>query len=230
MGKASPFLPSDALVACLPVMLGYFPIGIAFGIYAVAEGLAWYWPVILALVQYSGAGQFLLVALLANATPAFGILGTLVVLNMRHIFYGLPLLDSLPEDRIQKFLSIFWLTDEVYSVMTSRPAEQRPSILWVGFFAHLAWTFGCVLGSFVGQAITIPQKSLSFSLTALFVVMVIEQWRNHRTMLPIGCALIIWTFVGLLGSGLQLGFQLLIMIFGLILVLSAVHFLALNRQ
>ena len=116
----------------MPIIVGYFPIGMAFGVYAVTAGLDWYWPVLIGLIQYSGAAQFFLVALLAENTAPLVILGTLLVLNMRHVFYGLPLLDALPSKPIQRFLAIFWLTDEVYSVLTSRRADQRPpSLDWI---------------------------------------------------------------------------------------------------
>ena len=117
----------------MPIIVGYFPIGMAFGVYAVTAGLDWYWPVLIGLIQYSEAAQFFLVALLAENTAPPVILGTLLVLNMRHVFYGLPLLDALPTRPIQRFLAIFWLTDEVYSVLTSRPADQRPPFIGLDF-------------------------------------------------------------------------------------------------
>ena len=193
----------------MPIIVGYFPIGMAFGVYAVTAGLDWYWPVLIGLIQYSGAAQFFLVALLAENTAPPVILGTLLVLNMRHVFYGLPLLDALPTRPIQRFLAIFWLTDEVYSVLTSRPADQRPPLHWIGFWAYAAWNAGCLLGGMVGDTLSIPATSLGFSLTALFVILVIEQWRAHRTMLPIAVSILAWFAVASFGPNLSVGMTIL---------------------
>ena len=93
----------QSLSAAMPIIVGYFPIGMAFGVYAVTAGLDWYWPVLIGLIQYSGAAQFFLVALIAENTAPLVILGTLLVLNMRHVFYGLPLLDALPTNLCNVF-------------------------------------------------------------------------------------------------------------------------------
>lgn len=195
--------------AAMPIIVGYFPIGMAFGIYAVTAGLDWYWPLLIGLIQYSGAAQFFLVALLAENIAPIVILGTLVILNMRHAFYGLPFLDALPEKTVPKFLAIFWLTDEVYSVLTSRPRDQRPPLHWVGFWAYSAWNLGCLLGGLVGETLSIPDTSLGFSLTALFVILVIEQWRAYRTMIPIAVSLLAWFAVAILAPDLRVGEKIL---------------------
>ena len=121
------------------------------------------------------------------------------------------------------FVAIFWLTDEVYSVLTSKSPGERPPLHLVGFFAYAAWNLGCLLGGLLGERVDIPQASLGFSLTALFVVLVIEQWRTHRTMLPIAVALALWIVVTLFARDMSVGLRLLFMMPGAMLLFALIH-------
>ena len=193
----------------MPIIVGYFPIGMAFGVYAVTAGLDWYWPVLIGLIQYSGAAQFFLVALLAENTAPLVILGTLLVLNMRHVFYGLPLLDALPTKTCSTLSGDFLAHRR--SLQCPNKPHRRPKATssLIGFWAYAAWNAGCLLGGLVGDTLSIPATSLGFSLTALFVILVIEQWRAHSTMLPIAVSILAWFAVASFGPDISVGMTIL---------------------
>ena len=206
----------------MPIVIAYLPIGFAAGVHGSASGLDWFWPPLISLIQYSGAAQFVLVSLLAAGTEPGIIVVTLLVLNSRHVFFGLPFVGQLPSGPIQRLAGIFWLTDEVYSVLTSRKDGQRPSLHRVGLFPYLAWFGGTCIGVAVGPLLDIPTASLAFSLAALFVVLLIEQVKAHKSVVPIAVAAVIWfTSLALLPS-LELGARLFVATSAIALAFSVI--------
>ena len=198
----------QSLSAAMPIIVGYFPIGMAFGVYAVTAGLDWYWPVLIGLIQYSGAAQFFLVALLAENTAPLVILGTLLVLNMRHVFYGLLFWTPCPRN----LFNVFWrFSGSPTKSTVSYEPHCRPKAT-----SSLDWILGLrrlerrLFTRRIGRrSLSIPATSLGFSLTALFVILVIEQWRAHRTMLPIAVSILAWFAVTSFGPNLSVGMTIL---------------------
>lgn len=173
----------------VPVMIGYLFLGVGFGILLSEQaGKGVIWSFCMALFIFAGSAQYLLVSLLAaNASIISAAVATLLV-NARHIFYGIPLLDTYNDAGKKKPYMIFALTDETYSLVTqNEPPEGMSRHMYcflVSAFNHTYWVAGCVLGSLAGAHIPISFEGVEFVLTALFVTMFVEQWLTHKNHLP----------------------------------------------
>lgn len=172
----------------LPVLTGYLFLGAGFGILLAEQtGYGIGWAFFMSLFMYAGSGQYLAVSLLAtNASLLSTAIATLLV-NARHLFYGISLVDTYKDAGKKKPYMIFALTDETYSLVTqSEPPEgmSRHSYCFlVSLFDHIYWICGCVLGNVMGATLPISFEGVEFVLTALFVTMFVEQWlsnQNHR--------------------------------------------------
>ena len=173
----------------VPVMIGYLFLGVGFGILLNEQaGKGVLWSFCMALFMFAGSAQYLAVSLLAsNASIISAAVATLLV-NARHVFYGIPLLDTYNDAGKKKPYMIFALTDETYSLVTqNEPPEGMSRHMYcflVSVFNHAYWVAGCVLGSLAGSHIPISFEGVEFVLTALFVTMFVEQWLTHKNHLP----------------------------------------------
>ena len=171
----------------LPVLAGYLFLGSGFGILLRQQtGLGWSWALVMSISMFAGSGQYLLVSLLASkATLISAAIATLLV-NARHLFYGISLVDTYKGAGPKKPYMIFGLTDETYSLVTQNEPPEGVSrtqyCFLVTLLDHIYWICGCVLGNLAGQ-LPIDFSGVEFVLTALFVTMFVEQWianKNHR--------------------------------------------------
>ena len=169
--------------------MGYVPLGAVFGfLFVQAGGSAWL-ALAASLLVYAGAAQFMMVPMLAASVPLGAIVLATLVLNLRHVFYGLSLLNTLPASRWQRWYAIFALTDETYSVLTALPARERASrMALVGALNQGWWVLGTALGAVLGAQAQIGLTGLDFVLAALFAVLAVEQWRVRRDAMPIWIA------------------------------------------
>ena len=169
--------------------MGYVPLGAVFGfLFVQAGGSAWL-AVAASLLVYAGAAQFMMVPMLVAGVPLGAIVLATLVLNLRHVFYGLSLLNTLPARRWQRWYCIFALTDETYSVLTALPAHERASRMTLLSALNQGWwVLGTALGALLGAQAQIALTGLDFVLAALFAVLAVEQWRVRRDALPIWLA------------------------------------------
>ncbi|MFA5662803.1 AzlC family ABC transporter permease [Castellaniella sp.] len=176
-----------------PVAMGYIPLGAICGfLFVQAGGPAWLAVAASALI-YAGAAQFMMVPMLAAGLPLSTIGLATLVLNLRHVFYGLSLLNTLPAVRWQRWYVIFSLTDETYSVLTALPAEQRRQrIMLLSVLNQGWWILGTTLGAVLGGQAHWELNGLDFVLAALFAVLAVEQWRARQDAFPIWVALVAW--------------------------------------
>jgi 4-azaleucine resistance transporter AzlC len=196
----------------VPVMFGYVPIGIAFGFLLTQAGFHWLYAVLMSVVIYSGATQFLAIGFFVNHAAMIEIAITTLLLNLRHSFFGLSLIrkfSGIP--RVKPYL-IFALTDETYALLTAleEPEQQLKSryYLFISFLNHLYWISGSLTGALLGQAIKTDLKGMDFALTALFTVLVIEQYKKVRSLrsfliaivVGIGCMILVAPHYVLLAS------------------------------
>lgn len=172
----------------VPVMFGYVPIGIAFGFLLTQSGYLWFYAVLMSIVIYSGATQFLAIGFFVNHAGMIEIAVTTLLLNLRHSFFGLSLIrkfSGLPH--VKPYL-IFALTDETYALLTATEEPKQRSrasyYFFISLLNHLYWIIGTLIGALLGQVIRIDLKGMDFALTALFVVLVIEQYRKVRSLRP----------------------------------------------
>ncbi|MEH6824741.1 MAG: AzlC family ABC transporter permease [Motiliproteus sp.] len=183
-----------ALRASLPVLFGYLPLGMAFGVLFSDLGYHWIFATLMGLFVYAGAGQFLAVGLLANHAALMEIAVTTFLLNSRHLFYGISLVGRLRNRSWRRIYQIFGLTDETYSLLTStrlpEGLDEAAFQFRVTLFNQLYWVLGCTLGAWLGGQISFSTAGIEFVLPALFMVLVIEQYRHIRHPAPFVLAVV----------------------------------------
>ena len=171
----------------LPVLTGYLFLGGGFGILLQESGYGLSWAFFMSLFMFAGSGQYLAVTLLASQASLLSTAIATLLVNARHLFYGISLVDDYKDAGVKKNYMIFGLTDETYSLVTQNtPPEgmtRHAYCFWVTLCDHFYWICGCVLGNILGATLPISFQGVEFVLTALFVTMFVEQWlsnTNHR--------------------------------------------------
>ena len=188
----------------IPVLTGYLFLGSGFGILLSETGYGIGWAFIMAVCMYAGSGQYLAVSLLASKADLLSAAVATLLVNARHLFYGISLIDVYKNAGFKKLYMIFGLTDETYSLVTQNepPAGVKRSTycFLVTAFDHIYWITGCVLGNIIGSTVPIDFKGVEFVLTALFVTMFVEQWLSSKNHLPaligIGCTVLCLAIFG----------------------------------
>ncbi len=177
----------------LPVGLGYIPLGMGMGMTLTGAGLDWWWAPIFAVFMYAGSMQYLIVPMIVAREPLAAIALATVLIQFRHVFYGISFPLHLVNSKLAKLYSIHALTDEVYAVVASKPPDVLTGerVLWTQLFAHATWTTGCTLGALIGLSVPIDSRILSFVLTSLFIVLMTEAYLANRTRLDFALAAII---------------------------------------
>lgn len=189
--------PLNALVlrTSLPVMFGYLPLGAAFGVLFSELDYHWLYATAMGLFIYAGAGQFLAVGLLANQATLTEMAVATLLINSRHIFYGLSLISRMPNRGWRRLYQIFGLTDETYSLITAThlPAniDRGQFQLRITALNQLYWIIGCTLGAWLGSQLEFDTAGIAFVLPALFMVLTIEQYKHLRDIRPFIAALLI---------------------------------------
>lgn len=175
----------------LPVAMGYLPAGIAFGVLAQVAGIPVWATVMLSIVLYAGAAQYACIPMLSAGLPIGTMATNIAAINLRHIFYGMPLLQSLPDNKLAKTYCLFALTDETFSVMTSLPAESRKAlILPISFFNQMWWVVAGAIGVMIGSALNDLIPHLDFALVCLFAILAYEQFQSVKRYFPIVIAVV----------------------------------------
>lgn len=180
----------------LPAILAVLPLGLALGVLVVQSGLAWWWGPVVAAVVFAGSMEFLLVGLLAAAAPLAQVAVSTVLVNFRHVFYAL----SFPLHRVTgvgwRAYSTFALTDEAYA-LTATPGSatwSRARILAIQGFFHLGWVLAVTAGAGLGTLVPPQVVGLDFAVTALFLVLGMEAYKQRRSVpvpvLALGCAVV----------------------------------------
>ncbi len=176
-----------AFIATLPVLAGYLMLGAGFGVLFVSAGFDVFWAPIIALGMYSGSMQYIAVELYASAASYLNIAIATLLVNGRHLFYGLSLLKKYEGCEIkQKAYMIYALTDETYSLVCQSKIDEHHNAhkyyFYVSLLDHIYWVSGCTLGAILGTMLPFSTEGIEFVLTALFVTIFVDQWistRNH---------------------------------------------------
>ena len=174
----------------VPVLTGYLFLGMGFGILLHEQGYGIAYALATSIFIYAGSAQYMLLSLISSGASLLSTALAVLLINARHLFYGISLIDAYKPAKKEKPYMIFALTDETYSLVTqNRVPEGMDRIRYcflVSLLNHLYWIAGCALGSFAGMLIPIDFSGISFVLTALFVTMFVEQWlstKDHRPAL-----------------------------------------------
>lgn len=184
-----------AFPATIPVLTGYLCIGMAYGLLMANAGYGVFWALLLSLLCYAGSMEFVAVSLLtAGFDPVQALLMALMI-NARHAFYGLSMLEKYRGTGWARPFLIFSLTDETFSlVSTLEPLDgvtRRDFYFWISLLDYLYWQMGSVLGALIGGLLPFDTTGLDFALTALFIVLFLEQWRKRENrpaaLIGLGC-------------------------------------------
>ena len=169
-------------------MLGYVFLGIAFGLLIQNAGYSALWAFLISVVVYAGSMQFVLVTLLTSGAGLFSAALMTLFINGRHIFYGLSFVEKYKRMGKTYPYLVFSLTDETYSVLcgTKIPEgmEEKKVYFWIPFLDQCYWVAGSVIGALAGSYITFDSTGIDFSMTALFIVIVVEQWQETKSHFP----------------------------------------------
>lgn len=178
-----------ALMDTIPVMTGYVCLGFGFGILLHSAGYGIFEAFVMSVTMYAGSMQYIAVGLLAGGASLMTVALTTLLVQARHLFYGISMLDKYKDVGKRKIYLIFALTDETYSLMCNDhsdvPLDRRKDYyLAVSLLNHSYWITGCVLGATVGTLVSFNSEGIDFVLTALFVTIFLEQWLNAKRHTP----------------------------------------------
>jgi 4-azaleucine resistance transporter AzlC len=194
--RIHPAVFTAALKYSVPVLLGYLAIGVAFGLLLSDAGYPWALALVMSVVMYAGAGQYIAVGLFAAGAGLWEACLVQLVVNARHMAYGLTMLKRFKKAGVYKYYLIFALTDETFALLSSLPGEAAGEaaakeapvkesgdgednrgrfMFYVALLDHLYWIAGSVTGAVAGSLIPFSMEGIGFALTALFIVLMIEQ-------------------------------------------------------
>lgn len=179
-----------AFLDTVPVMTGYLFLGFGFGILMVKSGFGPLWAIAMSVFIYAGAMQYMAVGLLTGGAGLLTAALTALVVNARHLFYGISMVDAYKGSGARKPYLVFALTDETYSLVSAGQIpdgiRRHDYCFLVSLFDHIYWVCGTALGALAGNLLPINYEGIEFVLTALFVTIFTEQWLStsqHRSAL-----------------------------------------------
>ena len=171
----------------IPVLLGYSAIGVAYGLMVSGSGYPFWLAPFMSLWMYAGAGQFIAVGLFTAGTTLWELCLVQLVVNARHIAYGFSMLKRFGNTGIFKPYLVFSLTDETFALLSSLPEvpeggekERKLFLLYVSLLDQFYWFGGSFIGAIAGTLIPFSMDGIGFALTALFVVLMMEQIKNVK--------------------------------------------------
>lgn len=172
----------------IPIFAGFWFLGITYGIYMRASGFSFWYPLWMSLTIFGGSLEFLAAAMLSGPFSPLQALFVTLLVQARHLFYGLAMLEKFKGMGWKKVYLIFGMCDESFSINFSAEIPEDTDKGWFMLFVtllnQLYWVSGAALGSLLGSLITINLEGLDFVMTALFTVILTEQWmkeKNHLT-------------------------------------------------
>jgi len=204
---------TEALRYSFPVFLGYTTIGIAFGLLVTDAGYPWWLAPVMSVTMFAGAAQFIAVGLFAAGTSLWEAALIQLVVNARHIAYGLSMMTRLKDSGPVKYYLIFGMTDETFALLSSLPNSEKKSeqitfMFLVTILDQFYWVLGGLIGAVAGSIIPFNTDGIAYALTSLFIVLMIEQILRVRkpgifiisASLAVLCALLLPSRVSLLAA------------------------------
>ncbi|MGY3725251.1 4-azaleucine resistance probable transporter AzlC [Granulicatella balaenopterae] len=177
-----------SLKLSLPVCFGYLFLGIAFSLLALEQGFSVKYAVFSSIFVFAGSMQFALIPLLLAGTPLWMIALMTLMINARMLFYGISFVDLFKRMGWKGIYMIWVLSDETFSLFTGMKDSQiqysDKEYLYVAVLNHLYWILGTFVGGIAGNMIPVATMGIDFSMTALFVVIVVNQWENRTSNYP----------------------------------------------
>ncbi len=178
----------SAFKASLPVMAGYLALGIGFGVLLESKGYNIIWAGLMALTMYSGSLQYAAVDFMSSGATLLTTAIMTVFIQARHFFYGFSLLNKYKGMGKAKPYMIFGLTDETYSLVCTgevpKGAEPKKYFLILTMLNQSYWIIGCMTGAFLGAVLPFELVGVDFAMTALFIVIFVDQWQTQKNHIP----------------------------------------------
>ena len=190
-----------ALKLTIPVMCGYLFLGTAFGATLAQAGFGPVWALMMSGFVYAGSLQFVMVPLMASGAALGTVALTALMVNARHLFYGVSYIERFRRMGWRRPYMIFSLTDETYSVFCGLEGEESDGVmLRVALYDQLYWVTGSVVGALLAQQLPFDLTGIDFSMTALFIVICLERALNKADRLPVvvggACAVVCLLLLG----------------------------------
>ena len=177
-----------AFLDTVPVMTGYVFLGFGFGILLNQSGYGLLWALAMSLFIYAGSMQYMAISLLTSGAGLLTAALTTFLVNARHLFYGISMVDAYKDAGRKKPYLIFALTDETYSLVSRdlvpEGMHRHTYCFLVSLFDQIYWVAGSVLGSLAGSLLPINYEGIEFVLTALFVTIFVDQWLITKNHIP----------------------------------------------
>jgi 4-azaleucine resistance transporter AzlC len=182
----------------IPIFTGFVFLGIAYGIYTNKSGFNAAYPIIMSATIFAGSMEFITVNLLLGAFDPIHALVLTLMVNARHLFYGISMLDKYNKTGLKKYYLIFGMCDESFSINCTTDIHEDVDKGWCMFFVtllnHSYWVCGAAIGGILGSVVHFNTNGLEFVMTALFVVIFLEQWmkekEHHSALLGLGISLV----------------------------------------
>ncbi len=181
----------------IPIFAGFLFLGMTYGIYMQVSGFSFWYPCLMSLTIFAGSVEFITVNLLLGAFNPLQALALTLMINARHLFYGISMLDRYKGTGWKKPYLIFGMCDESFSINYTADIPADVDRGWFMFFVtflnHLYWFSGATLGGIFGSLIHLNMEGLDFVMTAMFVVIFLEQWlkekRHESSLIGLGVSL-----------------------------------------
>lgn len=177
----------NVIIKTLPVMAGYIVLGIGFGILLKVNGYGLMWAILMSVLIYAGSAQYVGISLISGGATILTSAITILMVNARHLFYGISMINHYKGAGKRKPYLIFALTDETYSLVCNGdyPEGVDKYKYWflISLFNQCYWITGSIIGSIAGSVLKFNTTGIEFSMTALFVTVFVEQWlstKEHR--------------------------------------------------
>ena len=188
----------SAFPATLPILAGFLFLGIAYGIFMNVSGFGVGYAFFMSLLIFAGSMEFVAVNLLLGAFNPLGALLLALMVSARHLFYGISMLEKYKGTGLKKIYLIFGMCDESFSINYTANIPQGVNKGWYMFFVtllnHLYWVIGATIGGLFGSLVRINMEGLEFVMTALFVVIFVEQWMketaHYSALMGLGIAVV----------------------------------------
>ena len=182
----------------VPIFAGFWFLGLTYGIYMNVSGFSFWYPMLMSFIIFAGSVEFVAVNMLLGAFDPLQAFAMALMINARHLFYGISMLDKYKGLGWKKVYLIFGLCDESFSINYTADIPENVDRGWFMFFVtllnHLYWVSGAALGGIFGGLIAFDTEGLSFVMTAMFVVIFMEQWlkdeRHTSAIIGLGLTLI----------------------------------------
>lgn len=168
----------------LPILAGFIFLGIAYGIFMHSLGFSAIYPIIMSFLIFAGSMEFVAANFLLGEFHLMNVLFITLMINARHLFYGISMLDKYRGTGKKKFYLIYGMCDESFAINYTAEIPANVDKGWFMFFVtlfnHLYWVAGAAIGGIFGSYVNFNTEGLEFVMTALFIVIFIEQWMKEK--------------------------------------------------